>query len=93
MAFLRWPPKDPADYLDYSIDWTRWLAPNDVIIESSWFAPAGLYVTVSTFTSTTTTAWIGGAGSGPLMDIQNSIATAQGRNCTRTVTLPISSST
>ncbi len=93
MAILRWPPKDAGDTLDYTLDWSRWLAPSDFIAQSSWFIPAGLSLTIATHTSTTTTAWISGAGTGPLMDVQNRVVTAQGRTCTKTVTLPINSST
>ncbi len=93
MAFMRWPPKDPGDTLDYSIDWSRWLAPNDYIIASTWFVPAGLVIGTSTYERTLTTAWISGVGDGPLCDVQNQIQTSQGRTCTKTVTLPLGSGT
>ena len=33
--------KDPSSTLDYSFDWTNWLAPGETIVSSSWtIAPA-----------------------------------------------------
>lgn len=35
MSF-RWPPKDPDEILDYSVDWSRWLA-GATITSVTWY--------------------------------------------------------
>jgi hypothetical protein len=88
--YLQWPIHDPRDSKDYSIDWSRWLAPGESIISSSWVAPAGLVISVTTFTNTLTTVWLSGGGqSGVIADIQNTITTNQNRVAVKTVALPL----
>ena len=88
--FLQWPMHDPGDTLDYAIDWTQWLTSGDYIATSTWNIPSGLTLTSSSISNgKITIAWIQGAGSGPLMQIKNTIITAQGRTAVKTVTLPI----
>lgn len=36
MSF-KWPPKDPDELLDYSVDWSRWLNTGVNISTVSWF--------------------------------------------------------
>jgi hypothetical protein len=33
---LRWPAKDPSEILNYSVDWSRFLA-SDTILSATWF--------------------------------------------------------
>ena len=45
IAVERWPDKDPADVLDYGLDWSDQLAlksPADTISSATWVVPAGL---------------------------------------------------
>ena len=81
---LTWPNKDPADILDYQIDWSAALG-EDTIASSVWTAPAGYTVNSSSFTTTTTTVWLAGGLAG-VNKITNRITTAGGRTIERSVT-------
>ena len=88
--YLQWPIHDPLDSKDYSIDWSRWLAPGETIVASSWVAPTNLIISVTSFTTNLTTVWLTGGGqSGNIADVQNKITTSQGRIAVKTVSLPI----
>ncbi|MBT9513259.1 MAG: hypothetical protein IV104_13010 [Acidovorax sp.] len=53
--------KDPDATLDYTVDWSDWLAPlADVIVSVEWVSSAGITVESSTNTSATATAFVSG---------------------------------
>lgn len=79
---LTWPDKDPADVLDYQIDWSAALGA-DTIVASVWQAP-GYTINSNSFTGTTTTVWLAG-GSPGANRITNRITTAGGRTIERSV--------
>ncbi len=83
---LRWPDKDPGEKLDYSMDWTAWLA-GDTIAASSWTVPAGITQTTPdpSFTATTTTIWLAGGTVGKTYELTNTVTTAGGRIGVRSV--------
>lgn len=56
---LRWPDKDPADVLDYGIDWAKALAA-DSIATVAWTVPAGLTRGAETRVGAITTIWLSG---------------------------------
>lgn len=70
--------KDPNAVLDYSIDWTRWLA-GDQIAASEWIVPSGLTKMADSKTSTSATVWLFGGTAGQSYTVTNRIATAAGR--------------
>ena len=80
--------KGPGDRLDYTIAWSKWLA-GDQITASTWTVPAGAAVAGSSFTETTTTAWIEGGTVGASYRVVNRITTAAGRIVERTIVIKI----
>lgn len=82
--------KDPNARLDYTIDWTAWLAGNGDTISGATVPdpPSGLTVTTPlTWTSTQTTVWISGGTAGSSYDVTVHITTTGGRQDDRTITI------
>lgn len=74
--------KDPGAVLDFSFDWTKWLAPlSDIITASVWVVePTGsLVVTINSFSNTITTVWLDGGIAGTDYRVTNKITTNAGR--------------
>lgn len=72
--------KDKESILDYTIDWSQWLPVGDTIVVSAWTVPDDIAVESDTFTTTTTTVWLSGAGpEGTRSTVTNHITTADGR--------------
>ena len=84
---LTWPNKDPADILDYQIDWSAALGA-DTIATSAWTVPAGFTVTNQSNSTTTTTVWLSGGTAG-VQRITNRITTAGGRTIERSVQMTV----
>jgi hypothetical protein len=88
--------KDPQDILDYSFDWTAWLAAAadipDTISASSWSAsPAGLVIgsgingaPVPSFSATSSTVWLKDGTVGEFYRVTNHITTGGGRQADST---------
>jgi len=72
------PPKGAADVLDYSIDWSKWLA-GDTIDTSTWTYASGITGGAESKTSTVVTTWLAGGTAGQTYAILNKITTAGGR--------------
>ncbi len=70
--------KDPVALLDYSVDWSQWLAA-DTISTSNWTVPTGLTQVTSTNTATKTTVWLSGGTLGTVYTIKNIVTTSGGR--------------
>lgn len=80
VAANKWPyqhkePKDPDATLDYQIDWSDWLATGVSIVGLAVTADSGVEVDSSSFTSTTTTAWLSGGNLGETANITFRITT------------------
>jgi hypothetical protein len=95
MALGSWPPKDPAEVLDYTIDWTLRLA-GDTIISSTWAAlPGGSALTIGTggqapaFITNMTKLWLSGGTIGQSYNLKNTITTAAGETMIETAVLYI----
>ena len=69
---------DPADLLDFVLDWTTWLA-GDTIATSAWTVPAGITKDSDVNTPTTATIWLRNATLGKRYVVTNHITTAGGR--------------
>ena len=80
--------KDPEAVLDYSIDWSRWLA-GDQIATSSWTVPSGLEKVSDTQTGTRTTIWLRGGAIGESYSVTNRITTSGGRTDDRSFQVKI----
>jgi hypothetical protein len=74
--------KDPNAALDYSFDWSDWLATGEQIATSNWINPDSLTITTSANTTTTTVVWVSGGTAGKTYRLTNRIVT--NNNPTRT---------
>ena len=71
--------KDPNAVLDYSVEWSKWLA-GDQIATSEWSASdSSLETADDSITATRTTVWLSGGTVGQLYTVTNRITTAGGR--------------
>ncbi len=82
--------KDPDAVLDYSVDWSAWLA-GDQIATSSWLLEEGalLEVVSDAKTMTKTTVWLRGGQKGTTYLVTNRIVTMGGRTDDRTITVKV----
>lgn len=88
-----WIAKDPDSILDYTIDWSAWLADSgaDTIASSTWVVAAGLTNNNATRTSTTATVWLSGGTAGTTYRVTNRITTAGGRTADRSFDVVVQS--
>lgn len=78
--------KDPDSILDYTVDWTDWLAPlADVIVSVEWLPSAGITVQSFSNTSATATAFVSGGVLDADEFVTCRITTAGGRTEDRTI--------
>ncbi|MBI2817967.1 MAG: hypothetical protein HYX72_13620 [Acidobacteria bacterium] len=80
--------KDPDATLDYSIEWSKWLA-GDTIQTSQWTVPNGLTQASSSNTTTKATVWLSGGTPGQLYTVTNRITTVGGRTDERSITIRV----
>jgi hypothetical protein len=80
--------KDPNAVLDYTIDWTRWLA-GDQIATSEWLVPTGLTKVADTKTASSATVWLSGGTAGQSYTVTNRITTTGGRTEDRSFTIRV----
>jgi hypothetical protein len=76
----KWPylhkePKDPDATLDYQLDWSAWLATGVSIVGLAVTADAGVEVDSSSFTATTTTAWLSAGTAGEISSVTFRVTT------------------
>lgn len=81
--------KDPDAVLDYTFDWSRWLAQSETITTSTVTVSAGITLNSSSNTTTTATAWVSGGTAGKPYTITDRIVTNQGRTDDRTITIRV----
>lgn len=99
---LEWPQHDPAEVLDYFVDWTFMLE-GDTIASSAFSLPvitdangdavddAGVTIVRSSFTDHFTGVWITGGVLGKRATVLNIVVTTGGRTIAQTVMLPVGS--
>ena len=90
VAALRWPDKDPADNLDYSLDLAEFLAsstPADTITAVVWTVPAGLTAGVQYHAAGVATTWLSGGTAGTDYTVTARITTAAGRVLERSASI------
>lgn len=80
--------KDPNAVLDYTIDWTRWLA-GDQVATSEWLVPTGLAKMADTKTASSATVWLSGGTTGQLYTVANRITTTGGHTEDRSFTIRV----
>lgn len=80
--------KDPDASLDYSVDWSEWLATaSDSILTSTWTVPDGLTVVTQTNSGTLATVWLSGGTAGKAYSLTNHITTRGNRTDDRTIVI------
>ncbi|HTQ20858.1 hypothetical protein [Mycobacterium sp.] len=81
--------KDPDAVLDYSIEWSKWLA-GDQIQTSTWTAAdPDLQAANETNTVTSTTVWLSGGTEGQSYTVTNHITRVGGRTDERSFTIQV----
>lgn len=72
--------KDPAELLDYVVDWEdNWLAEGETISTSDWTVATGITEVSASNTGTTATVWLSGGTHGQEYLVTNTITTSAGR--------------
>ncbi len=80
-AFIR---KDPASVLDYTINFTNWLASGDTITGTpTWTADTGITKGTETNTTTAATLFLSGGTAGDIYEIKCVAVTGNGRTVAR----------
>jgi hypothetical protein len=81
--------KDPDAVLDYSVDWSKWLA-GDQIQNSGWsVSDAAIEATDDSNTPTRTTVWLSGGVAGQAYTVTNRITTSGGRTDDRSFVIQV----
>lgn len=88
---LRWGAKDPADVLDYAIDWSSVLAElgDDTIASTTWVVPAGLTGGAEAAAGAVRTKFLSGGTADQSYALTCTITTLGGRTISRTVLLDV----
>lgn len=88
---LTWPPKDPDDVLDYSLDFSAVLDEDaDTIDSVAWtISPSGLTKDSQSEAAGIATVWLSGGAAATRYTIGCRLVTAGGRTYDRTVSLSV----
>ena len=81
--------KDPGAVLDYTWDWSDWLATGDTIDWALITPASGIVLDSSTNTATTATAWLSGGTAGQAYDVVCKVVTVDGRTDERTIRIVV----
>lgn len=80
--------KDPAEVLDYSMDWAGWLK-GDTIATSTWTSDAGITRVTDVNSSSSATVWVSGGTDGTTYNLTNTITTVGGATAKRTMAIQV----
>ena len=79
---------DPSARVDYSVDWTDWMAAGDAIATSAWeIAPSGPTLTGETVAGAATQVFVENCVAAGVYRLTNRITTNQGRTDERSIVL------
>ena len=81
--------KDPAAVLDYSFDWSSWLADGEAITAQSVAVPAGLTKGAVSEAAGVVTVWLSGGSVGSRYHVVCQVTTDGGRTDERTMTIEV----
>jgi hypothetical protein len=70
--------KDPAEVLDYAVDWPKRLA-GDTIVSSTWIIPPAITSPSNSFDPDETVIWLAGGDLGDTYHLINEVETTGGR--------------
>jgi len=80
--------KDANAVLDYTLDWSQWLATGDDLATSTWTTTTGLVKDSDVLDAdNTTTVWLSGGTAGQTYVATNRITTTGGRTEDRSITV------
>lgn len=80
--------KDPNELLDYTMDWSDWLA-GDKIATVSWTIPGGISSAGQMNSVSSTTIWLSGGTDGTSYDLSCLITTTGVRTAERTMRISV----
>lgn len=85
-------PKDPNALLDFSVDWSPWLAADETVASAVVTVPAGLIKDRDETVMPTglITVWLSGGTAGTNYDVGFRVTTNQGRVDERSMTIKVS---
>ena len=81
--------KDPSAVLDWSFDWTDWLATDETIITHTVTADAGIMINSSTVGAGIVTIWLSGGAAGENYKVACLITTSANRTDERTIWIKV----
>lgn len=84
--------QDPADVLDYALDWSDWLDDGETIASSTWaVTPAGLTTSLTSIVNNGTAAvvWLSGGVADRMYTVTNHITTTDSRTVERSIAVTI----
>jgi hypothetical protein len=82
--------KDPDSVMDFSIDWTDWLAPDsDSISTSVWTVDSGITKDSQPYSGAVATVWLSGGTLGESYKCVNTITTGNLRTAQRTIIIKV----
>ena len=81
--------KSPVAKLDYSVDWSDWLADGETISEHDWTVPTGLTEVSASELGGVCTVWLSGGTVGTTYSVRNEITTSAGREDARTIKITV----
>lgn len=81
--------QDPTDDLDYSFDWTSWLATGETITTATVTADDGLTIHDESNTTSVVTFWASGGTANGRYAVHCHVTTSEGREATRSLFLSV----
>lgn len=81
--------KDPDEVLDYTVDWSNWLATGETISTSTFTPDAGITKDSETNGNTAGTVWLSGGTAGESYSVTNRITTTDSRTAERSFVIDV----
>jgi len=88
-TIARMPLKDPDSILDYSEDWSDWLATGETLSTAVWTVPAGLTNVAEALGDSAATVWVSGGTAGTTYTVSCLITTTDGRTDRRSFSIGV----
>jgi hypothetical protein len=82
-------PKDPADVLDYVVNWANWLPGGDTIATATFTVETGITKNSESNDATTATVWLSGGDAGNQYTITCTVTTTGGRTVSRSFEIAV----
>lgn len=82
-------PKDPAEIMDWTIDWSPDLETSETIATVTWTVPSGITSVIENNTTTTSTIKLSGGTGGNEYIVECVITTNQSRTYKKSIIVPV----